>query len=369
MLSLRRASLLSLRTRALRSAWPVRQLCRAADPESAITPGSDTPVALQRRFAALDGLQMQYDNMEKLYEQKLREMEEEFHRATEHVLDRRMAIVSGESEPSDDEVGSSSFETAHLVGSEAPTAGVPAGVPGFWATAIRQCFATQDMGMGEEDDENDEPRISERDWEVLDYLVDVRTASWMPPAPRWQDVMTEEDAKAQGMTREDLDRMDAEAEDDGEADLGFSLTFRFAKANPFFEEGQDELVLYCYSHGEICQTSPESLPWKEGMDPTVDTKVKRKKRKGSNVSQRVTEEVPKLSFFRLFTVLDPQDGDDDPFYDQVAKMQEEMPMMLRENLVPYASALYIQALLNESEDDFDDEAMGEEELGANNFRR
>ena len=44
-------------------------------------------------------------------------------------------------------------------------------------------------------------------------------------------------------------------------------------------------------------------------------------------------------------------------------------MMLRENLVPYASALYIQALLNESEDDFDDEAMGEEELGANNFRR
>ena len=45
-------------------------------------------------------------------------------------------------------------------------------------------------------------------------------------------------------------------------------------------------------------------------------------------------------------------------------MQEELPLMLREHLVPYASALYIQALLNDSEDDWDDDALGE-----NDFRR
>ena len=49
---------------------------------------------------------------------------------------------------------------------------------------------------------------------------------------------------------------------------------------------------------------------------------------------------------------------------ELAKMQEELPLMLREHLVPYASALYIQALLNDSEDDWDDDALGE-----NDFRR
>ena len=54
----------------------------------------------------------------------------------------------------------------------------------------------------------------------------------------------------------------------------------------------------------------------------------------------------------------------------VAKMQQEMPLMLRENLVPYASALYIQALLEEGGDGFDDDdALDESDLRGNNFRR
>jgi hypothetical protein len=196
----------------------VRRLCRPADPEATIAPGgSDTPPALQRRFAALDGLQMKYDTMEKVYEQRLREMETEFHNATEHVFDRRSAIVSGASEPTTDEVTSSSFETAHLVDAEVPTSGVPEGVPGFWATAIKQCLnsdlATEDV---EEDDLPLEQRFNEKDWEVLDYLVDVRTTLWVPPAPRWDDVMTEEDAQAQGLTPEQLKQMDADGDADGD---------------------------------------------------------------------------------------------------------------------------------------------------------
>ena len=163
MLSAARGSL-SMRAagaRACRATRAVRRFCKAADPEAAMEMSEDTPLALQRRFAALDGLQMQYDNMEKMYEQKLRDMEAEFFRATEHVLERRTAIVSGASEPTDDEVMHSTFETAHLVGTEVPTAGVPAGVPGFWATAIKQCISTHDP-----DDPDEEPRFSERDWEA-----------------------------------------------------------------------------------------------------------------------------------------------------------------------------------------------------------
>lgn len=132
--------------------------------------------------------------------------------------------------------------------------------------------------------------------------------------------MSEEDAAAQGLSREELERMDAEAEAEGDEEVGFSLTFRFAASNPFFEEGLEEVTLHCYSHGEIAQVTPEALPWREGMDPTVETKVRReqlsltqpypspraspspsplpkvrrKKRKGSSVSQRVTEEAPRL---------------------------------------------------------------------------
>jgi len=353
----------------------VRRLCRSADPEATIAPGgSDTPLALQRRFAALDGLQMKYDTMEKVYEQRLRDMEMEFHNATEHVFDRRSAIVSGASEPTTDEVTSSSFETAHLVDAEVPTSGVPEGVPGFWATAIKQCLnsdlATED---GEEDDLPLEQRFSEKDWEVLDYLVDVRTTLWVPPAPRWDDVMTEEDAQAQGLTPEQLEQMDADADADGddERESGFALSFRFAQGNPFFDAELEELVIHCYSHGEVAHVTPEVLPWRAGMDPTFETKVKRKRRKGSSVSQRISEEVPRQSFFRLFTPLEAlEEQEDEELAASVAKMQQEMPLMLRENLVPYASALYIQALLEEGGDGFDDDdALDESDLRGNNFRR
>jgi len=309
-----------------------------------------------------------------VYEQRLREMEMEFHNATEHVFDRRSAIVSGASEPTTDEVTSSSFETAHLVDAEVPTSGVPEGVPGFWATAIKQCLnsdlATED---GEEDDLPLEQRFSEKDWEVLDYLVDVRTTLWVPPAPRWDDVMTEEDAQAQGLTPEQLEQMDADADADGddERESGFALSFRFAQGNPFFDAELEELVIHCYSHGEVAHVTPEVLPWRAGMDPTFETKVKRKRRKGSSVSQRISEEVPRQSFFRLFTPLEAlEEQDDEELAASVAKMQQEMPLMLRENLVPYASALYIQALLEEGGDGFDDDdALDESDLRGNNFRR
>ena len=103
----------------------------------------------------------------------------------------------------------------------------------------------------------------------------------------------------------------------------------------------------------------------------VCPKVKRKKRKGSNVSQRITEDVPRHSFFRLFTPMEAlQEIDDDELAESVVKMQQELPLMLRENLVPYASALYIQALLEEDGDGFDDDdALNESDLRSNNFRR
>ena len=202
----------------------VRHLCRSADPEAASVPGGDTPLALQRRFAALDGLQMKYDTMEKVYEQRLRGMEMEFHKATEHVFDRRSSIVSGASEPTREEIASSSFETAHLVDAEVPTSGVPKGVPSFWSTAIKQCINAE-PDDGDADDLPLEERFSEKDWEVLDYLVDVRTSLWVPPVPRWDDVMTEEDAQAQGLTPEQLEQMDAEAEGEGhdEGELGLRV--------------------------------------------------------------------------------------------------------------------------------------------------
>ena len=54
----------------------------------------------------------------------------------------------------------------------------------------------------------------------------------------------------------------------------------------------------------------------------------------------------------------------------VSKMQQELPLMLRENFVPYASALYIQALLEEGGDGFgddNDDALDEGDL--RDFRR
>ena len=156
-----------------------------------------------------------------------------------------------------------------------------------------------------------------------------------------------------------------------ERESGFALPFRFAQGNPFFDAELEELVIHFYSHGEVAHVTPEVLPWRAGMDPTFETKVKRKRRKGSSVSQRISEEVPRQSFFRLFTPLEAlEEQEDEELAASVAKMQQEMPLMLRENLVPYASALYIQALLEEGGDGFDDDdALDESDLRGNNFRR
>ena len=153
--------------------------------------------------------------------------------------------------------------------------------------------------------------------------------------------------------------------------MGFALSFRFARGNPFLEPGLEELVLRCYSHGEVAEVAPEVLPWRAGRDPTFETKVRRKRRKGSSVSQRTSEEVPRQSFFRLFTPVEALEelGDEELFH-SVVKMQQELPLMLRENLVPYASALYIQALMEEGGDGFDDDdALDESDLRSNAFRR
>ena len=46
-----------------------------------------------------------------------------------------------------------------------------------------------------------------------------------------------------------------------ERESGFALSFRFAQGNPFFEAELEELVIHCYSHGEVAHVAPEVLPW------------------------------------------------------------------------------------------------------------
>lgn len=340
----------------------VRRLCKHANPDAAIShalAADETPIALQRRVAALDALQAQFEEQEKLHERKLRELEQSFYDQTRSIMARRSAIVAGSAEPSDEEVASSSFETEHLVGAAGSPEpdGAPTGVPGFWAAAMKQCVALHDNP--------ESPAFTDKDWEVLEHLEDIRMEPWMPPMPSWSDVMGEEQLEQNGLTPEMVEAMDAQQDDD-ENDLGFVLRFRFAKGNPFFET-DEELAIYCHSHGEVAQVAPEVLQWRDGKDPTVSTKVKRKKRKGSGVSQRVTIEEPQPSFFRIFAVAG-EDGGDEAFGEDVSEMQERLCTVLREHLVPHATAFYIQALLETGDDGGfgDEDAWDDEDLSSRN---
>jgi len=79
--------------------------------------------------------------------------------------------------------------------------------------------------------------------------------------------------------------------------------------------------------------------------------------------------VPRLSFFRVFTPPEALiEEPDEHLSSAVARMQQELPLVLRENLVPYASALYIQALLEDSNDGFDDDdTLDEADFRRNDF--
>lgn len=291
------------------------------------------PHALARRVAALDTLQTQFEELEQVQERKLRELERQFHDLSQHILDRRAAIVSGSAEPTDEEVAASNIRLGDVEAqSEDELEPVEPGVSNFWLEAMLQCDALKDPGQ---------PLITEKDMAVLQYLEDVRATPWVPPSPSWNEFLGEDDVP------DDLEEGPTIMGDD--QDMGFALHFHFSQDNPFFR-ADEPLSLYCYRHGEVAQVAPETIEWANDRDPTVQTTTKKKKNR--RTGQVVyNEKVTKVSsFFNIFTLLDADISErelamSEKLIEETSITQERVALAMRETLVPHATAYYIQSLV------------------------
>ena len=65
------------------------------------------PMPVRRRIASLETLHGHFEVLEEAHNEKTRQLEAEFMRDTAAILRRRQEIVSGKSEPSEEEVRTS----------------------------------------------------------------------------------------------------------------------------------------------------------------------------------------------------------------------------------------------------------------------
>ena len=101
-------------------------------------------------------------------------LEAEFAERTQKILTRRQQIVEGDDKPTDAEVEAWASQVGNIH-NDLPDPSVamnPSGIPYFWPAALRTWLMTTAV---------DGLTVTSADWEVLDYLREVRVAPWHPP--------------------------------------------------------------------------------------------------------------------------------------------------------------------------------------------
>ncbi|KAG8706933.1 hypothetical protein FRC08_000786 [Ceratobasidium sp. 394] len=248
------------------------------------------PPKTKRRVEALKGVQTRYTDLEAQMKREMLELEKKYLALCAPVFERRYAILSGESEPTDEEVVMGEAVTAkdkenedeedkELAASLAKLAAIKdnpdtkeseeeddsKGIPQFWLTALRNHPQLQ-------------VSITERDEEALAYLSDVRLSYHAEP------------------------------------ELGFNIIFVFDE-NPYFEN--KELVKSYFYQKELGysgeyiyqRASGTKIKWKEDKDLTKTIEIKKQRNKNTNRTRLIRRTQNTPSFFDFFAPPLPMSSD------------------------------------------------------------
>jgi len=316
------------------------------------------PPKTKRRVEALKGVQTKYAELEAQMKREMLELEKKYLALYTPLFERRHAILSGESEPTNEEVTIGEAVTAkdkedededegkELAASLAKLATIKdkksdtkeseeddsKGIPQFWLTALRNHPQLQTS-------------ITERDEEALAYLSDVRLSYLTDP------------------------------------DLGFKITFVFDE-NPHFENKELEKSYFYqkelgYGGEYVYQCAKGTkIKWKEDKDLTKTIEIKKQRNKNTNRTRliRRTQNVP--SFFDFFSPPLPMSSDpdliasgeavngDELTEEQLEQLEEKLEIDyqvgedLKEKVIPRAVDYFTGKALQHDHDlsDFEDES-------------
>lgn len=324
------------------------------------------PSYVRDRLAGLKGLRLKNAEIEADFQRELLELEKKYFKLQEPLYARRTKIISGEEEPSVDEIeaGKAAFdEEEELFGEgsdeesenedededaeDSEPAAKPAsadaadepsddeeetvvGIPNFWLTAFRNVPGLSDT-------------LSDRDDDVLRYLTDVRLKYLEKP--------------------------------------GFALEFYFAD-NEFFTNKkltktyyyQDEVGItgdFVYDHAEgdeINWTSPE-------VNVTIKVEKRKQRNKHTKATRTIEKTIPVQSFFEFFNPPQPpsleeeESGEYSDFLQEQLESDFDLGELIKEKIIPRAidwftgKALDYEGLRGgEDGDEFDeDEEYDEDE--------
>lgn len=235
------------------------------------------PKSVKKRVFGLKSIQQQQMKLEAEFQKELLSLEKKYFKKYEPLYERRKKIINGAAEPTPEEVeegealkeeeeGEDKIKEEEDDDNEDDSKNDEKGIPGFWLTALENLSTVAET-------------ITDRDSEVLQYLVDIRMEYLETP--------------------------------------GFELIFEF-RENPFFSNNilsktyhyQAELGYsgdFVYDHADGCE-----INWKS-KENNVTINIERRKQRNKTTKQTRTIEklTPTESFFNFFDPPKPPKPDEE----------------------------------------------------------
>lgn len=230
------------------------------------------PKPIKNRVYGLKSIQQSQMKLEAEFQKELLELEKKYFKKYEPLYEKRKKIINGELEPTQDEIEEGEQlaeededdedddeEHEHeklkeVKEDEQPESAEP-GIPGFWLTALENLTTVSET-------------ITERDSDILAYLIDIRMEYLKTP--------------------------------------GFELIFEF-KENSFFSNRiltktyhyQPELGYsgdFVYDHAKGCE-----INWKsKEVNPTINIERRKQRNKTTKQTRTIEKLTPTESFFNFF---------------------------------------------------------------------
>ncbi|KIJ44587.1 hypothetical protein M422DRAFT_30291 [Sphaerobolus stellatus SS14] len=309
------------------------------------------PVEVKRNITALKGVQVDFTKIQKEHKKEVLELERKFAARYAPLFDRRREITLGHSAPTSAEIAAGEEESRKDDGEDytplpAPAAGTlstnltkenpGAGIPEFWLTALRNHIGLADL-------------ITERDADALKHLVDIRV-SYLP-------------------------------EKEGDAAMGFKLTFFFSPNDFFTNETLTKSYIYRdelgYEGDFVYERAVGSeINWKDEKDLTKSFEIKKQRNKNTNRTRLIRKAHPTDSFFNFFSppippsedALENGEVDEEELEDLEERLELDYQIGedLKERVIPRAvdwftgKALEYEDIDMGDEDEFDDEDLEED---------
>ncbi|KAF2637861.1 NAP-domain-containing protein [Massarina eburnea CBS 473.64] len=283
------------------------------------------PASVRRRVSGLKGIQKDHSKLEAEFQEEVLQLEKKYFAKFTPLYQNRANIVSGATEPSDEQVTVGEKKDEDNDDEAVPEEDINKdegkdvkGIPEFWLSAMKNQISLAEM-------------ITDRDEAALKSLTDVRM--------------------------EYLDRP------------GFRLIFAFDE-NDFFnnktitktyfyqeENGYGGDFIYDHAEGD-------KVDWKQGKDLTVRVESKKQRNKNTKQTRVVKKTVPTESFFNFFDPPKPPTDDDDASSDIEERLELDYQLGedIKEKLIPRAVDWFTgEALQYENLEDFDEGEFEDED--------